>query len=281
MQLNHKMKKTAPALVTDQRHWLALSIGNSRLHWAWFEGEICKSVWNTPHLDPSAGSQLIEAWNRGELWWEGIESQGAPRGEEIASNPPLWIGSVVPQQLEIWQPYLRLNIIRLEDLPLLGMYPTLGIDRALALVGAGSQCGWPVLTIDAGTALTLTGADTQGRLVGGAIIPGFGLQLQSLSEKTAGLPPVEFPTTLPPRWALTTAEAIASGVIYGIGSGVRDFIGDWWQRFPTASVVITGGGGEMLLRYLQENAPEIAKRAVAMPDLVFSGIRWIKQGQSG
>ncbi|WP_242541538.1 pantothenate kinase [Phormidium pseudopriestleyi] len=275
------MSKTATESGSDHHNWLALSIGNSRLHWAWFKGEICKQVWHSPHLDQSAGSKLIHAWNRGELWCGGIEFPGPPEFEEIAPNPPLWIACVVPQQLALWQSYQRFNLITLADLPLLGLYPTLGIDRALALVGAATESGWPVLVVDAGTALTLTGADPEGRLVGGAILPGFGLQLQSLSENTAALPRVTFPTSLPPRWALTTAEAIASGVIYGIGSGVRDFINDWKERFPTSAVVITGGGGEILLRYLQESASEMAKQAIAMPNLIFSGIRCIKQQQSG
>ncbi|MCT7961353.1 pantothenate kinase [Laspinema sp. D1] len=275
------MSKTATELGSDQGNWLALSIGNSRLHWAWFQGELCKQVWHSPHLDPAAREKLIHAWNRGELWDGGLEYPGPLGDEAIAPNPPLWIASVVPQQLALWQSYRRLNIITLADLPLLGLYPTFGIDRALALVGAATESGWPVLVVDAGTALTLTGADPEGRLVGGAILPGFGLQLQSLTEKTAALPPVTFPGTLPPRWALNTPEAIASGVVYGIGAGVRDFISDWWQRFPNSPVVITGGGGEMLLRYLQETAPEIAKQAIAMPDLIFSGICCIKQQQSG
>ncbi|MCT7979217.1 pantothenate kinase [Laspinema olomoucense] len=275
------MSNSATESGRDARNWLALSIGNSRLHWAWFQGEVCKQVWHSPHLDSAAGEKLIHGWNRGELWCAGLESPGPPGGEAIAPNPPLWIASVVPHQLALWQSYGRFYLITLEDVPLLGLYPTLGIDRALALVGAARQWGWPVLVVDAGTALTLTGADPEGRLVGGAILPGFGLQLQSLTEKTAALPPVTFPATLPPRWALTTPEAIASGVIYGIGSGVRDFIEDWWQRFPTSTVVITGGGGEMLLRYLQESAPEMAKQAIAMPDLIFAGICYIKQQQSG
>ncbi len=264
-----------------QGHWLALSIGNSRLHWAWFEREICKQVWHTPHFDASAAEKLISAWNRGELWDEGLEYPSPLGREAIAPTPPLWIASVVPQQSALWQSYPRLNRITLEDLPLLGVYSTLGIDRALALVGAASQWGWPVLVVDAGTALTLTGGDPEGRLVGGAILPGFGLQLQSLTENTAALPAVTFPETLPPRWALTTAEAIASGVVYGIASGVRDFISDWKERFPTSTVVITGGGGEILLKCLQKRDPDMAKQAIAMPDLIFSGICSIKQQRSG
>lgn len=48
-----------------------------------------------------------------------------------------------------------------------------------------------ILVIDAGTALTFTAADADQRLVGGAILPGLGLQRSSLAQKTATLPRVE------------------------------------------------------------------------------------------
>jgi hypothetical protein len=38
--------------------WLALIIGNSRLHWAWFMGEKLQQAWDTPHLLESVVQQL-------------------------------------------------------------------------------------------------------------------------------------------------------------------------------------------------------------------------------
>jgi type III pantothenate kinase len=69
---------------------------------------------------------------------------------------PLYLASVVPSQTALWQTYPDVHIITLDQVPLQGVYPTLGIDRALALWGAGETWGWPMLVIDAGTALTLT-----------------------------------------------------------------------------------------------------------------------------
>ena len=74
------------------------------------------------------------------------------------------------------------EFIGLEDIPLEGLYPSLGVDRALALWGAGATWGFPCLVIDGGTALTLTGGNGDGFLVGGAILPGLRLQLQSLGR---------------------------------------------------------------------------------------------------
>jgi type III pantothenate kinase len=164
-------------------------------------------------------------------------------------------------------------LITLDQIPLQGAYSTLGIDRALALWGAGETWGFPSLVIDAGTALTFTGADANRHLVGGAILPGLGLQLQSLAQKTANLPLVEAPIPLPQRWAVNTAEAIQSGVIYTIIAGMRDFIEAWWQEFPDSCITLTGGDRTLLLAYLQSHFPEVASRVIAEPDLIFWGMR--------
>lgn len=269
-------QNAAQAVATVESNWLALTIGNSRLHWAWFSDEILKCCWDTPYQREETAKALMQVWNTGYIWSDESGVSDVPL-ERASDKPlPLWIASVVPEQLEIWRTYSAVRAIALEDVPLQGLYPSLGIDRALAVLGAGTELGWPVLAIDAGTALTFTGADDRQRLVGGAILPGFGLQLKSLCEKTAALPAIELPSQLPVRWALETPGAIQSGIAYTIVAGVRDFIQDWWQRFPESPVAIAGGGGEVLLKYLETQAPEIAARAIAAPPLIFWGIRNVR-----
>jgi type III pantothenate kinase len=165
------------------------------------------------------------------------------------------------------------QVITLERVPLLGTYPTLGIDRALAVWGAGQIYGFPILVIDGGTALTFTGADTSGRLTGGAILSGLRSQLRSLAANTAALPEVELPTQMPPRWALNTKEAIQSGTIYTLIAGIKDFVTAWYREFPDSKVVITGGDRSYLLNYLQAYSPQIAAEIVADPHLIFWGMR--------
>ena len=60
-----------------------------------------------------------------------------------------------------------------------------------SFVRGGETGGFPMLVIDAGTALTFTGADANQCLVGGAILPGLRLQLASLGQKTGQLPLLE------------------------------------------------------------------------------------------
>ncbi len=257
--------------------WLGLMIGNSRLHWAWFMGEKLCAAWDTEYL-PESASQLIQGWD--VLEWGAEFFPPDLISQYNARLLPLYVASVVPKQTALWQNYPDIHMITLDQVPLQGVYPTLGIDRALALWGAGETWGWPMLVIDAGTALTFTGGDANRCLVGGAILPGLGFQLQSLAQRTAGLPLVETRelASLPPRWALKTPEAIHSGVIYTMLAGIRDFVEAWWQKFPGSCITLTGGDRAALLSYLQFQYPRIAAGLITDPHLVFWGMRFCRAG---
>ena len=267
---------------------IALAIGNSRLHWGLFAGKTLEKTWNTEHLKADAVSRLCETEKAEYLVKTVMNSIGqisdlnlpflhdtpAVSNSDAVSfiAPPLVLASVVPQQTAIWQSYPNVRIITLDQLPIGGLYPTLGIDRALALLGAGNQLGWPILVIDAGTALTFTGADVNRYLVGGAILPGLGLQLSSLGKQTAALPSVSLPENLPHRWAKNTAGAIHSGVVYATLAGVRDFIEDWQGLFPNSKIALTGGDRTLLLQYLTAAFPDTASCIIDAPEAIFWGI---------
>ncbi|MGH2412211.1 MAG: pantothenate kinase [Microcystaceae cyanobacterium] len=240
-------------------NWLGLMIGNSRLHWAWFQGKNLQETWESEHV-----SVVIEELPNEILPFR-LTAQSS-------SQLPLYIASVVPQQTTFWQTYTNAKLITLEQIPLTGIYSTMGIDRALEVWGTGITWGFPCLVIDAGTALTFTGVDRDRILVGGAILPGLKLQLKSLAIKTAALPEVSLPKNLPQRWALATPEAIESGIIYTILAGINDFIQAWRTKFPESSIALTGGDAALLLRYLQVQYPEIAQKLVVDSNLIFLGM---------
>lgn len=255
--------------------WLALEIGNSRLHWALFIGETLYSGWDTDYLPESVIQQLAECQTLNDLL-----EKIFPEFKSLTNTLPfcpLLIASVVPSQTTIWQTYPNTHVITLDQVPLKGVYPTLGIDRTLALWGAGKTLGFPMLVIDAGTALTFTAADANECLVGGAILPGLGLQFATLGQQTGQLPFVEtqnFPS-LPPRFALNTTEAIQSGVIYTLLAGIKDFIQAWWDLFPDGKIAIKGGDRTLLINNLQALYPEIATRLIVEPNLIFLGMQKI------
>lgn len=234
------------ALALDQQPWIALAIGNSRLHWFYFQGGQLQKTWDTPHLN-SQDSSLATDWQAWSVTLADHQAQGI--------NPPfpeLWVASVVPDQTQIWKTYPQVKILTFRDIPMHRPYASFGLDRALAVWAAGSLYGWPVLVVDGGTALTLTGAISAQDCLGGVILPGLGLQLRSLTTATANLPQVPLPEHLPQRWATDTSTAIQAGVIYTLTAGLAANIGAWLQDYPHSQIVFTGGDGQHLGQYLQQ-----------------------------
>jgi type III pantothenate kinase len=265
-----------------ERIWLALAIGNSRYHWAWFLNTELQASWDTNYLTTAQ----IEGSVFGDRDANFLELLPTNLRELIdrcrldLDRLPIYLCSVVPSQTEIWQRVERVKQITLVDIPLLNLYPTLGIDRALTLLGAGENYGYPALVIDGGTALTITGVDRDRSLVGGAILPGLRLQFRSLATGTAALPEVVLPDILPRRWSDRTEGAIASGILHVVSSGIRDFIDDWWRLFPDRQVIFTGGDGEILARYLRSIlSPDLGAKILVDRQLIFQGFSAIFKTQ--
>ncbi len=238
-------------------NWLALMIGNSRLHWGYFVRDMLKHSWDTEHLTSTQELASLFPAHLKDL---------------LEQKVPLYIASVVPSQTKLYLKQTSTQIINLEDVPLKEIYPTMGIDRALALWGAGNVYGFPCLVIDGGTALTFTGANEEGKLIGGAILPSLKLQFQSLASHTAVLPAIDLTPALPPRWAKSTPEAIRSGILFTIIAGIRDFIAHWQAQFPESKIILTGGDAVALKDYLHECCPKIADKIMLDPHLIFWGI---------
>lgn len=254
--------------------WIALAIGNSRYHWAWFLNTQLQASWDTNYLTTAEIDRLSSsdrAANFLELFPTDL-SKLIDREQHEIDRIPIYFCSVVPSQTAIWQRLEQIEQITLDDIPLLNLYPTLGIDRALTLLGAGENYGYPALVIDGGTALTITGVNRDRLLVGGAILAGLRLQFRSLVVGTAALPEVVLPDRLPQRWSDRTEGAIASGILHVVSSGIRDYITDWQQLFPDSNVIFTGGDGEILTTYLGSiSSPALNINILVDRQLIFHG----------
>lgn len=228
--------------------WRSLMVGNSRWHWG---------DWTGDQLD---------------LTWDDAQ----PPPDHLALERPVWAASVVPGALDRWSDQADWHMITLADLPIGGLYSTLGIDRALAVLGAGQRYGFPALVIDGGTALTVTAVDPNRQLIGGAIAPGLGLQLRSLTEKTAALPAVLPPTQLPTLWAQDSIGAIASGVVWGVAVLAQTWLQTWRSRYPHGTAVITGGDGPAIAQYLRAIDPTLTVDLHQDPSIIFAGIQAVR-----
>ncbi|WP_218082900.1 type III pantothenate kinase [Anthocerotibacter panamensis] len=204
--------------------WLAIDIGNTHQHWGWFER-----------------GELVLAADYSHSYWD---ERVFERAQEIV------VASVVPDRLERWRFYRKVRVLDLDDLSLRGSYETLGVDRALNLLGAGYRYGFPVLVVDFGTAITLTAADPLGQFVGGCIMPGFHMQFQALHSHTARLPEVQLPEQLPPPMAHDTAQAIQSGVVKLTLAGLEQYLIAWRLSQPKGKVIATGGDSALVYRWV-------------------------------
>jgi type III pantothenate kinase len=214
--------------VSKSQLQLAIAIGNTRIRAAIFNGD----------------RQLIAEYAYTHDQLQSLEAKLAERSfEHIA------IASVVPHIVTCWHGLAQTQIVTNADIPLQGLYPTMGVDRALAAFGAGETYGYPVLVIDAGTALSLTGVDANKKLVGGAIVAGLRSQFICLQQNTAALPDLPIPENLPNRWATDTVSAIQGGVAQILLAGLQAYIDDWRSQFPDSKVIITGGDGEHLVKW--------------------------------
>lgn len=244
--------------------WWAIALGNSHGRWMRFEADAARVGGREPvsNADGSASGQI----------WTALQAAGWQPSETVV------VASVVPaalQSLQQQQPAgACLRVLTRDRVPLQCLYSSLGIDRALAVFGAGIRFGFPVLSVDGGTALTLTAVDGDRQLVGGAILPGLGLQGRSLATGTAALPAVRFTADapLPPRWATDTDRAIHSGILYSVLAGLAEFARDWRSQHPHSPLVLTGGDGATLATGLSAIAPDLAPNLHHDPDALFRGM---------
>ncbi|MBE9159402.1 pantothenate kinase [Nodosilinea sp. LEGE 06152] len=274
-----------------QALWLALMIGNSRWHWGAFAGDSAGLIpqgdrwlgsWHTAPLSESQVQSLRRQHFAPSAWPSIDPLIVLPTALQAWATPwpdfpELWLASVVKAPLPWLADYSALRRVTLDEVPLHNTYPTLGVDRALALVGAGDVWGWPVLVVDCGTALTFTAGVDQ-RLIGGAILLGLRSQLRALHAHTDQLPNLELDLDQwPQRWATDTAEAIASGILHTQLAGIRDFITAWRTDWPTGAVVLTGGDGAAIYAAITKQTPELDRWINLDPDLGFWGLRVCRQ----
>lgn len=149
---------------------------------------------------------------------------------------------------------------------------TLGSDR-LANIYAGLTLYQkkPLIIIDSGTATTFDILDKEGDFIGGVIMPGFGMQLSALSEKTSKLPPIDIEGYKKVDKIICgeTKKEILSGVIRGHVFAIEGLLQKCEEELGAKPfVVLTGGGMPILEKYMQKD-----KYDVVNENLTLEGIR--------
>ena len=125
----------------------------------------------------------------------------------------------------------------------------IGSDLIVAAVAALSCFEPPLIIIDMGTATTISAIDRNKNFLGGMIIPGLRVSLDSLTSRTSQLPKISLD---PPKKVIgsNTVDCMRSGIIYstaGSIDGVIDRIEE--EMGETCTLVSTGGLAKVIIPY--------------------------------
>ncbi len=118
---------------------------------------------------------------------------------------------------------------------------SVGSDQIVDAVAASHEHPLPLVVIDMGTATTLCAVDKKGNYIGGVILPGLKVSLDSLSGKTAQLPYIslEVPEKIIGK---NTIDCMRAGIIYGNVDMIDGILDRMEQELgETPSIIATGG----------------------------------------
>ncbi|MEW6056076.1 MAG: type III pantothenate kinase [Bdellovibrionota bacterium] len=125
-----------------------------------------------------------------------------------------------------------------------------GADRLVNSEAAIRIYGAPAIIIDSGTATTLCAISAEQEYLGGAIMPGIELSIETLAKNTAKLFAVEL---VPPERAIggSTQEALRSGILLGYASMIDGMVERFKKELkPLEPMVVATGGISQLLKGL-------------------------------
>jgi len=178
------------------------------------------------------------------------------KGKEIDE---IIIASVVPETLKRVRDSLRRQFKKAKisvvgrdvKVPLKCAYNKrqIGQDRLITAFAAASLYGLPILIIDFGTAVTFDVVSRNMTYLGGLILPGVKMSLESLSERTAMLPRTYLKKTRS-FIGKDTASSIRSGMIYGYGALSEGLVKLFKKKLgKNMKVVATGGDAPLLTKH--------------------------------
>ncbi|MBI4435874.1 MAG: type III pantothenate kinase [Candidatus Omnitrophica bacterium] len=127
-----------------------------------------------------------------------------------------------------------------------------GPDRLVNAYAALRVYGAPAIVVDFGTAITVDIVSKKGEYLGGMIVPGMGISLEALAEKTALLPKVRL---RPPKLLLgkDTEGSILSGAFHGFASLCDGLVTKIRKKFGSRiKTILTGGHSRIVSSYCKE-----------------------------
>jgi type III pantothenate kinase len=244
--------------------FLALDVGNTRLKWALYERPLPDAALL------AHGAEFLENIDRlAEGPWVDLAEPACMLGCVVAGDA---IKRRAQEQMEIWDLAPKWVVPSVAEAGLVNGYDhpsRLGADRWVAMIGARqhmlarSPSPRPMVVVMVGTAVTVDAIDTEGRFLGGLILPGHGIMLRALESGTAGL---HVPTGEVRPFPTNTSDALTSGGTYAIAGACERMVQHLRERTGLDPLcIMTGGAGWKM-------APSMSVEFELVDNLIFDGL---------
>jgi type III pantothenate kinase len=232
---------------------LAIDAGNTLLKWGLHKDGAWVAQGAVSHPD------IVRLW---EVW----KPYGAPQAIMISNVSGEKVRSALSVLLSRFRVAVQWVTATAEQCGVKNGYQTpaqLGADRWASLIAARRLHAGACLVVMAGTATTVDALSPSGQFLGGLIVPGLRLMIESLSTRTAGIRPEQGEYALFPN---NTRDAVYSGALNAL-IGCIEHMRD---------VMLTSGHGEPIC-ILSGGAAAALQDHINMPvhrvdDLVLTGL---------
>jgi type III pantothenate kinase len=248
--------------------FLAIDVGNTRVHAGLFSGEVLSHHWHNGTRELHTGDDLSSAFAH-VLSLRGLNLTQDVSGVALASVVPAVTRSLVDMADRLFGlpalvigPWLDLGISISTDDP-----AQVGADRLVNAIAARRIAGnHGAIVVDAGTATKVDAVTPDGHFVGGAIAPGVTPAAGALAARAGSIPQAQFhaPTAAIGK---STLEALYSGASYGAAGMIDALVGRVRVELGGAPrVIATGGAAEVV-------AAHSSQIELVVPELTLTGIR--------
>ncbi len=243
---------------------LAIDIGNTRLKWA---------LYGTTEPGAAALAQGAEFLENIDKLADGPWAQLGPPGRMLGCcvAADAVKRRVEEQMEELWDTPAHWVVSSSAEAGVVNGYdhPTrLGADRWVAMIGArhrvlAAGAPRPTVVVMVGTAVTVEAIDTEGRFLGGFILPGHGIMLRALESGTAGL---HVPTGEVREFPTNTSDALTSGGTFAIAGAIGRMVRHVRAHCGAEpACIMTGGAGWKM-------APHLSVTFDLVESLIFDGL---------
>lgn len=238
---------------------LLLDVGNSRLKWAWLDGQNLRLGAPFPSRAADLVAELDAAWSALPKPSKIIGCNVA--GEESRASLENWVATR-------WGCPCRWIVSTAQAHGVVNGYDDparLGADRWLALIAARRFFPLPLCVADCGTAVTVDALDAAGNHLGGVIAPG----LEAMRKALPLAVPTEAETADAPPLGRDTVAAVQSGILHAAAGLIgRVHAHCQTQCGQNPALILTGGDATRIAQVL-----DIPHRVEA--DLLLRGLAWL------